>query len=817
MSIPSRHTHLLAIGRGGVWGATALLVLAGIVAAVLGSHEVARSDTDRARLASHLAAADIASTLKLAIRREEDLTVSMSAFVIANPKATAARFDTWVESMHAMQRYPELQNIGLVSFVAASQLIPFEARMAAHPLRPFGPQSLPPKGISTILPPGKRPYYCLAVAGVARNTASYLPTGLDYCAEVKAMITVRDSGLAGYAPVVDVGTTALGVETPVYRGGVTPPTIAARRRAFVGWLGERLEPKIVLERALAGRADVAVDLRYDSHFSHVDFTSGAPVPGSQSTEISLDVGREAGLESPSEGWTVRSYSGPVAGGIFGDLNALVLLIGGILLSTLLGLFLLVLGRGHARAQRLVREKTRELSEKNHELSHLALHDALTGLPNRALVLDRAKQMLARIARRPNAVAGALFIDIDGFKRVNDNLGHAAGDHLLTLVGKRLQSAVRDQDTVGRLGGDEFVVLVESSADEVPIHLLAGRLTEILRAPMELDEQRKSFTITASIGVAAGRYEAPDALLRDADLALYTAKAAGKDCYSLFDASMHTGAEGKIELEAALESAIAEQRFFLVYQPIFTLPSHELVGAEALIRWRHPTRGVVDPGSFIPLAEENGLIAPIGRWVLDHACRQAAAWASEGHAIGIAVNVSAYQLGRAGFTEDVRAALTSSGIDPSLLSLEITETALMRDVPAACASLQELKVLGVRVAIDDFGTGYASLAYLQRMPVDLLKIDQSFIAALDDGPQGRELLEAILGMARSLSLIVIAEGIETPTQLRAIEQLGCHLGQGYFLGHPTPPKDIEALFATVNVSGGAGYVRATIDTSASHPY
>jgi diguanylate cyclase (GGDEF)-like protein len=787
------------MSRSGVWVSTVLVVLGGIIAATLGARSVATSDADRERLESHLTTAYIVSTLKLAIRREEDLTVSASAFVTQNPHASAAQFDRWIESMHAMQRYPELQNIGLVSLVRSSHLAAFEARMAAHPLRPFGPHSEVPAGSPGVLPAGKRPYYCIAVAGLARDVSSYLPANLDYCAAIKAMITARDSGIAGYAPVVDGVTQALGVETPVYRGGVTPPTVAARRREFVGWLGERIAPRVVLEKALAGRRDVAIDLRYSSRYSHVDFASGAPAAGAQSAAVPLDVGREAALEKPSEGWTVHSYTQAVSGSVFSDRNALVLLFGGSLLSLLLGLFLLVLGRQRLLAQRLVRERTRELSQKNRELSHLALHDALTGLPNRSLVLDRAAQMLARSARRPNALAGALFIDIDGFKRVNDNLGHAAGDYLLGVVASRLQGAVRDQDTVGRLGGDEFVVLVESTTEEPPVHLLAERILEVLRAPMELDEHRKNFTVTASIGVAAGRYDTPDALLRDADLALYAAKAAGKDCYSLFDISMHVGVTGRLELEAALETAIAEEQFFLVYQPIFALPSHHLAGVEALIRWHHPTRGVVDPGSFIPIAEENGLIAPIGRWVLEVACRQAAEWGNQGDPVGIAVNVSAYQLGRSGFTEDVRRALTSSAIEPSLLTLEITETTLLRDLPSACENLQELKALGVRVAIDDFGTGYASLAYLQRMPIDLLKIDQSFIAALDSGGQGRELLEAILRVARSLSLAVVAEGIETYSQLTVVEQLGCEFGQGYFLGHPSQPSDIEALFAARRIS------------------
>jgi CHASE1-domain containing sensor protein len=449
-----------------VWAvASAALVLMGISAAVLGARSVTRSDAERVRLASHLTAADIASSLKLAIRHEEDLTVGTSAFVTGNPHASAAQFDTWVESMHAMQRYPELQNIGLVALVGMSHLAAFEARMLANPIRPSGPGSLAPPGALQILPQGRRPYYCIAVAGLARDAASYLPSGLDYCELINTMITARDSGLTGYAPIAEAGTTALGVETPVYRGGTTPSTVAARRRAFLGWLGERLEPKVVLERALEGHPNVAVVFRYDSLHSHIQFSRGTAPAGAQRTEVPIQIGREAGLSNSREGWTVESFSASAPGGVLGYHNALALLLGGILLSVLVGLFVMVLGTGRARARRLVVEKTRELSRKNGELSHLALHDTLTGLPNRALVLDRAAQMLARSARRPDTIAGALFVDIDGFKHVNDDLGHAAGDRLLSVVGERLQEAVRDQDTVGRLGGDEFVMLVECRVGE----------------------------------------------------------------------------------------------------------------------------------------------------------------------------------------------------------------------------------------------------------------------------------------------------------------------------------------------------------------
>jgi diguanylate cyclase (GGDEF)-like protein len=520
-------------GHAGLWVAVAALVaLAGVLASVLGARGVARSDANQARLSFHLASAEIASTVKLAIQHEEDLVVSASAYVTGDPSASPAAFDRWAESVQAMRRYPELQNLGLVKLVPAARLSAFQAAMAANPLRPLGPGTLAPKERARVLPAGSRPYYCLAVAGLAKTAATYLPGGLDYCALAPTLITARESGLTTYAPVVDKQTTVLGVETPVYRGGSAPASASARRRAFVGWLGELLVPNVVLAQALAGHPNLAVRLRYDSRHSNVAFASGTAPGGAQRTMVNLRVGREAGLGS-REGWTVETFAPGVGAGVFDNWNSRMLLIGGSLLSVVLGLLLLVLGTGRKRALAMVHVKTRELS-------HQALHDSLTGLPNRALVLDRAEQMIARTARHPGRAAGALFIDIDSFKQFNDKLGHASGDHLLRLVAARLQRAAREQDTVGRLGGDEFVVLVESAVDDSTPKLLADRLTDALREPVELDDGRRLFSVSASIGVASGHYATPEALLRDADSALYAAKAAGKDRCVLYDASMHAG-------------------------------------------------------------------------------------------------------------------------------------------------------------------------------------------------------------------------------------------------------------------------------------
>ncbi len=759
------------------------------MAALLGATAVARSDASNERMAFHLSSSEVAASLKQTIQHEEDLVVAAAAFVRGNAGATPAAFDRWTESVDAMQRYPELQNIGLAAFVPADHLDELERRLEADPVRPLGPRSVAVSRRLQIEPAGRRPYYCLAVAGVARSLATYIPAGLDYCALSPQLILARDLGVSAYAPFAGRDGTALGVETPIYSARAAPSTSAGRRKAFVGWLGELLTPGVVLSKALQGHQGLPVSLRYDSRFSHVAFTRGRPAAGAQSRTMYLLVGREA-LANGHEGWSLETFGAPVLSGVLANGNALLLLTGGALLSIMLGLLTLALSMGRVRA-------LRELSEKNRELSHQALHDTLTGLPNRALVLDRAEQLLARAQRHPAMLAGVLFIDIDDFKGVNDSLGHAAGDLLLATVAGRLRRAVRQQDTVGRLGGDEFVVLSELSSGESTLELLADRLTEILREPVKLGADGKAVSVTVSIGIALGRYASPDALLRDADLALYTAKAAGKDRHVLYAAGMHNEAEARAGLQAELSAAVHGEQLFLLYQPICAVPSRELLGVEALVRWRHPQRGVIPPNEFIPLAEESGMIVAIGRWVLGEACRQAAAWAAEGHRIGVSVNVSAGQIGEGGLISDVQRALRDSGIQPSCLTLEITETAVMQNADAARDQLEQIKALGVRVAIDDFGTGYASLSSLQSLPVDILKIDRSFVAALGgewsrELHKASELLHAIMGVGRALSLSVVAEGLEDEEQLRALEGMGCEMSQGYLLGRPSPAEEIESL-------------------------
>ena len=426
------------------------------------------------------------------------------------------------------------------------------------------------------------------------------------------------------------------------------------------------------------------------------------------------------------------------------------------------------------------------------LAHRALHDPLTGLPNRQLILDRTEQMLAR-SRRSGQPVAAYFIDLDNFKDANDSLGHEAGDRLLQAVGDRFLSMLRADDSVGRLGGDEFVVLAEGISLSLGPEPIAERIRETLRQPFVIPGYEDlPVNVTASIGIATGQRASAQELLRDADVALYLAKSRGRNTSALFESSMQTAAVDRLALKSDLGEAVAAGQFFLLYQPIFDLSDGGIRSAEALIRWQHPTQGVISPLDFIPVLEETGLIVDVGRWVLLQACTQAARWKAEGHALSVSVNVSMRQLESTSFVDHVSEALALTGLDPDQLTLEITESSLMRDAQSTVSRLRRLKELGVMIAIDDFGTGYSSLAYLRQFPVDVLKIDGSFVAELDGSPERAALVHTLVELGRILGLITLAEGIEEVVQLRGLRAELCDRGQGFLVSPPVPPAAFSDL-------------------------
>jgi diguanylate cyclase (GGDEF)-like protein len=425
--------------------------------------------------------------------------------------------------------------------------------------------------------------------------------------------------------------------------------------------------------------------------------------------------------------------------------------------------------------------------------HQAFHDPLTDLPNRALFVDRLKQGLRR-ARRSGTQLAVLFLDIDRFKIVNDSLGHGAGAELLREIGARLLASIRPGDTAARFGGDEFAILLEDVESATDAACIVMRILLALRTPLTLGG--RELFVTASIGVAMNETCADDAI-RHADLAMYRAKAQGKGRYAIFEPYMHAAVVERAELEADLQRVVERNELVLHFQPIVELESAEIVGVEALVRWRHPARGLIGPDAFIPLAEETQLMPELGRWILAAACREAANWQRLAP-LKLSVNLSACQLDAPGLAGDVAAALEISGLPPSALVLEITETALMRHVEDTISCLRDLKRLGVLLAVDDFGTGYSSLDYLRRFPIDILKIDKAFV---DDLAGDSKLAQAIIDLGDSFNLQVVAEGIEHELQRRRLIELGCRLGQGFCFAGPMPAAELTELLASGAVPAG----------------
>jgi diguanylate cyclase (GGDEF)-like protein len=428
-----------------------------------------------------------------------------------------------------------------------------------------------------------------------------------------------------------------------------------------------------------------------------------------------------------------------------------------------------------------------------EALHRAFHDPLTDLPNRALFMDRLELGLRR-TQRSNRRPAVLFLDVDRFKLVNDSLGHAAGDELLCEVAARLVASIRSGDTTARFGGDEFAILLEDVEGREVAEQVAIRILGALRAPLSV--AGRDIFLTASIGIAMAA-DCADDMIRDADLAMYHAKAEGKGRYAAFEPAMHAAVVERSELEVELQGVIDRNELVLHYQPIIALESQEIIGVEALVRWRHPTRGLVFPDAFIRLAEETQLMPDLGRWILAEACREVAAWRLP-RPLRLSVNLSAVELQSPGvLAGDVAAALAQSGLAPDQLVLEITETALMRDVTDTISCLRELKELGVLLAVDDFGTGYSSLDYLRRFPIDILKIDKAFVDDLVDGDC--TLAQAMIDLGASFNLEVIAEGIEHDSQRAQLLALGCRVGQGYHFSRPIPSHELMALLTRAPVS------------------
>ncbi|MCU1366218.1 MAG: hypothetical protein JWL72_2175 [Ilumatobacteraceae bacterium] len=729
----------------------ALLVVGGVVGSICGAHSVAHDQAVVEHNAFVRSSNEITTVLQLALQHQADLVVNASAIVISDPDETQQQFAAWLEAARVLERYPEVLGVGFVVVVPDSDLARFTG-LGGGPV--------------DVVPAGPRSEYCLSKLGFLRGIG-HMPDGYDWCARDGLSISSAATGLDTYNPVTIDDAALLTVNVPIYRGGVQPANQVDRRRNFLGWVGTLSRPQVLLDQALSGHPGIAISMAFNSDSSTALFTAGVPTTTPTTATIDLH-----------NGWSITTSRSRIDDGILSSTAASGLLLTGCALSFVLAAFVFVLGTGRGRAELLVAERTGELR-------HQALHDDLTGLPNRGLITDRIEQMLVR-NRRQQTEGAALFIDLDDFKNVNDTLGHEAGDRLLVAVAARLSATLRDADTIGRMGGDEFVVLIDGAPSKLAPDLVGQRILDVMRQPFDIDGVSMPLRITPSVGIAIGDRCSGSELLRDADVALYQAKAYGKNRCQLFHPDMQTTLLRRVELEADLRIAAEANQLRLVYQPIYDLGDLSVVGVEALVRWDHPTLGPVPPDEFIPILENSGLIDEVGRWILLEGCRQMAEWHAAGRMLELSVNVSGRQLDDDSIVDDIRYALAVTGLNPRALIIEVTETSLMHNVVATAHRLAAVRALGIRIAIDDFGTGYSSLAYLQQFPVDSLKIDRRFISAITTSTESKALIRTLVQLGRDLGLNTLAEGVETTDELDHCRNENVDQIQGFLLCRPLDP-------------------------------
>jgi diguanylate cyclase (GGDEF)-like protein len=753
-----------------LWGAAAAVaVVAGLSLSALIANARVADERRNAALEFRAASADVVARIRSEVLHIEDLSQGAQAFVRRAPELTSTELRSWADDVRVFDRYPSVQNLAVVAVVDDAQLaahiarITEDARLAGAPFE------------FALDPASSAAAYCLQLATIGEGTP---PLDRNLCPGMNEQqaFQLRNIETTQFIPSKTEGFESLAITVPLYESIGIPTTPEERARTFVAYVGLSFVPTRFLDEAVA---------RFPGVEATLEFYSADPSLGEMITAFSTGTVRGEANRADVEvggGWRVVVTEEKQDITVLSSVSARRMAGAGGLLTVLIAAVLYLLATGRARAIRLVEQKTGELS-------HQALHDSLTGLANRALLVDRLDQLLAR-ARRNDSVPACLFLDLDGFKNVNDSLGHEAGDILLKAVASRLIGAVREADTIARIGGDEFVLLLDGATLHAAPELVAERLVDVLRQPFDVEGVDTTMRVTASVGVATGLRDDGDSLLRDADFALYSAKDAGKNQVMVFRAEMQDTVRHGVELEFDLRAALEQEQFRLVYQPILNLGDLTVVGYEALLRWEHPSLGRLAPDEFIPTLEKTGQIVEVGRWVLHEACAQLARWHEAGSVASVSVNVSARQFEGRGLVDDVRSALDAAGLPPTSLTVEITESSLMRNIDVCVEQLGTLRAMGVRVAIDDFGTGYSSLASLQQLPVDCLKIDRSFVAAMTDGPESRALIHTIVQLGKDLGLQTLAEGVETAAQAAGLRGGAIDRAQGFLFARPLDAAEVE---------------------------
>jgi len=757
-----------------------ITLLVGVIVSLLAGFGWYRSLRNQEKATFYDQASAAENQIGIAFRSDTTYLSAQRALMSTFPNITNKVFADWYRTSDIGPK-----SIGYVGFsyivrVPNSDLYNFASQLYSD--QPYG-ISVPNPANYQVYPNGLRPSYCLMKLGYLVGKSLYKTEAtFDYCDPIgkaspfpAAFSSSENSASLKVIPPIAGYANEFFIVAPVYQSSTVPATVIGRQSGIRGWVlgGFSISKVLGYAAKTIPHAQISLYLHQNGTSVEVGQYNSAP-SGLSVMTIST------GLDSI---WTVEFSEST---GLAALIQGIVVMLFGLILTAGLVILIRMLARTREKAYELVDERTGELK-------HMALHDPLTGLPNRALVIDRAAQMLAR-TKREDIDIGVLFVDLDNFKDVNDTLGHQRGDQLLIAVASRLQAAIRPSDTVGRLGGDEFVVLVEDHSSEASPEEVADRILGVLARPFVLDEKEQiMLSVRASIGVAVGYRDNAENLLRDADIALYQAKQSGKSRYKLFKPEMQQALRDRLSHEMELRSALTNGEFFLEYQPVFDLKTLAISGVEALVRWRHPVHGVLFPVDFIPFAEETGVVGEIGNYVLQLACRQAAAWAAEGYQIPVSVNIAGQQLDSGEIVQDIRAALRSTKLEPSLLVLDLSEGILMRDADMMCKRLRELKQLGIGIAIDDFGTGYSSLAYLRRLPIDTLKIDGSFIKEVAGSPEGHALIRTLVQLGKTLGIGTLAEGIEDESQLTELQREQCDHGQGFLYSRPLSLDALKNLF------------------------
>ena len=733
------------------------------------------------------------SAINSRMQSYEQILRGAAGLFAATNEVSREQWRSYVNALHVNDNYPGMQGLGFAPVILHAEKALFLSKLQNEGFKDY-----------EITPPGDRKIYVPVIYREPMDGANRRALGYDMFTEParrKAMELARDMGKASLTSKVQlvVENSAQSIASvimywPIYEQNAATTTVGSRNAALTGFvfapfhvneliegtLGERLG-KVGLDLELFD--SVAMDektLLYDRdhHPHYADKKQNALF----SVQQNLDIGGQS--------WTLALHTLPAFDSAIDFTKSSLILGGGTLLSILFFGFFYSVSTQQATVEDRASKLTQDLQKSEERFRHLAYHDPLTGLPNRALLHDHGMRALGRARRARNHVA-ILFIDLDRFKTINDSLGHSVGDSLLKEVARRIRETVREFDTVARMGGDEFVVLLTDLNDPAAAGIAAQHILESLSKVTQIDNHM--LHVTPSIGISLFPEDGGDfdELLRHADAAMYLAKENGRNGYQFFTNEINTLAHGRLNIETGLRQALANREFELHYQPQISVDGGGIVGAEVLLRWRHPQRGMIMPDEFIPVAEDTGLIVPIGEWVLRSACAQYTQWRRDGlPALRLAINLSARQLRQKNLPAVVREILATNSILAADLELEITETSLMQNTDEAASSLRELKSLGITLSLDDFGTGYSSLSYLRRFPIDTLKIDRSFIRDISSDPSDAVLVRAIIELAHNLGMQTVAEGVETSDQLFFLRANHCNCAQGYFIGKPL---SAEAFF------------------------